>query len=125
MNIKFTACVLIENEFGEFICVSRKDDHTQFGLAGGKAELNETPIQTAIRETFEETGINIKENDLTFIYESNREGYKAYSFYIRVNKSSIIINHNEPHIVKWGNKKDLLDGPFGDYNKKMFEKLNN
>ena len=44
-----------------------KLDHQpgDFCFPGGRTENNETPEQTAIRETFEETGI--KEKDITII----------------------------------------------------------
>lgn len=35
--------------------------------AGGFVDAGETPAQAAIRETFEETGVAIKENDLEFL----------------------------------------------------------
>ena len=54
------SCILIVNkDKGEFLSVSLKDDKTDFNLPGGKVELNETLEDTAIRETKEETGINI------------------------------------------------------------------
>lgn len=41
-----------------------KSHSGQISFPGGRAEKNETPIQTAIRETFEETGIIIKEKHI-------------------------------------------------------------
>lgn len=121
--MEHTASLLIENEYGEYLCVSRKTDHNQFGLAGGKGEAGETPIETAIRETYEETGVVISNKKLNPILIRECGGYKSYSYHVMVTKSDIIINHNEPHVVKWGTKEDLLNGPFGEYNKIMFETL--
>lgn len=36
----------------------------QIGLPGGKMELDETHIQTAIRETYEEIGVSLGEKDI-------------------------------------------------------------
>lgn len=52
--------------------ISRKDNPTKFGLIGGKIEEDELPINAAIREVFEETGIKIIDCD--FLIERNVEG---------------------------------------------------
>lgn len=41
-----------------------KSHSGQISFPGGRAENNETPIETAIRETFEETGVIIKEKQV-------------------------------------------------------------
>lgn len=41
-----------------------KSEGGKFGTPGGKKENNETSLQTAVREVFEETGITIRENEL-------------------------------------------------------------
>ena len=48
-----TAHTVIINEQGLVLAVSRKDDHTNFGLPGGKMEIEDqsNPIATAFRET--------------------------------------------------------------------------
>lgn len=48
--------------------------------AGGFVDAGETPAQAAIRETFEETGVAIKENDLEFlsvVRQSKRWRYRG------------------------------------------------
>jgi hypothetical protein len=47
-----TAQVVLINEEGLILGVSRKDNHTDFGLVGGKMdpEDNNDPMITAIRE---------------------------------------------------------------------------
>ena len=43
---------------------------------GGKAELSETPVETAIRETLEEVGIDLSTPD--FMYLGRNEEANAY-----------------------------------------------
>ena len=56
-----TAHIVIFKD-GKVLGVSRKDDHTDFGLPGGKMEDSDmgNPEFTAIRECKEETGIDAK-----------------------------------------------------------------
>ena len=52
-----------------FLLLKRNNDKSQGGkwsVPGGKKELAETPIETALRELHEETGIKLKSQDLIF-----------------------------------------------------------
>lgn len=77
---------------------------------GGHIEGNETPIETAIRETFEETGIQIKIVGPTF----DKINYEPIATERYINKVGDIIDiqylavpitkelsNNEKNIVKW------------------------
>ena len=67
--MKHAVQVVLLNEDNEVLAVSRKDDHNDFGLIGGKVdeedyypsdECDSTNIRAAIREVKEETGLDIK-----------------------------------------------------------------
>lgn len=115
-----TAQVVLINKEGFVLGVSRKTDHNDFGLPGGKMdpEDNENPINTAIRETLEETGLKLSNLRLVFaIHKSGNMGYTYLADYEGE------INHNEPHVVKWLTFDKLVAGSFGRYNQLVSESL--
>jgi hypothetical protein len=115
-----TAQVVLINEEGLVLGVSRKDNHTDFGLPGGKMdpEDNNDPMITAIRECKEETGLDI--SDLQLVFAIHKSGNMGYTY---LAKYSGEINHNEPHVVKWVPMEVLINGSFGRYNQMVSESL--
>lgn len=113
------ACVLIEKD-GKFLAVSRKDNHSDFGLPGGKQEVvDKTLKDTAIRETREETGLIINPVHLSLLYQEFDGKHETTTFL--VNHFIGEINHTEPHVVEWVYSDELIDGSFGEYNKKVID----
>lgn len=115
-----TAQVVLLNKDGLVLGVSRKTDHNDFGLPGGKMdpEDNGDPISTAIRETKEETGLDISNLRLVFaIHKGGNMGYTYMADY------SGEINHNEPHVVSWLPFEKLIQGSFGKYNQLVCDSL--
>lgn len=114
--------IVVLNEQGEILMVSRKTDHSDFGLPGGKVESRDNSlIMAAVRETKEETGIDI--SDLELIFAMHRKGRMGYTY---LAKGHGEINYDfeaEPHIVKWSNFQEVIDGGYGDYNKLVYEAL--
>lgn len=118
--MKFVACVLLVNEFKEVLAVSRKDNHHDFGLPGGKMEDSDKDIvETAIRELKEETGIRVLREDLELIYASHHDGMMSMTFLAK--SYSGIIKHNEPHIADWIEPYHIEIGSFGKYNTQVLE----
>ena len=116
------ACVLLINTHGQVLGVSRKNNTSQFGLPGGKVDPGETRKEAAIRECKEETGLDVW--DLRPALSRDVEGIEATTFYARYDASQKIRPATgESGAVKWVTWVDLLRGPFGDYNKKLLEKL--
>jgi 8-oxo-dGTP pyrophosphatase MutT (NUDIX family) len=111
--------LIIKN--GLILGVSRRYDHSKFGLPGGKREPGETLTEAAIRETFEETGIQVKNCEHFFTRDEPRdrpegEDFHAYCFYA-------LDWTGEPHnseegIVRWLSERELTGdmGAFADYN---------
>lgn len=111
-------CVILRNSYGEILCVSRKDNLSDFGLPGGKVDDNETIHEAAVREVREETGLQI--SSLNEIYSGIEGSYFVTCF---IGEWSGNISFSENHIVKWANSNILLNGSFGEYNKAALDAM--
>lgn len=65
------------NEKNQVLLIKRSDNGF-WALPGGCHDLNETPMECAVRECFEESGYKIKVTRLLGTYSSNRYEYKNY-----------------------------------------------
>jgi len=119
--MKKTAQVVLINKEGLILGVSRKDDHYDFGLIGGKMdpEDNDNPTATAIRECKEETGLDI--HNLRLIFAIHKDGFMGYTYLADYSGE---ISFDEPHVVKWQPMEVLVNGKFGKYNKLVSESMN-
>ncbi len=110
---------LLINDDGLYLGVSRKYDHTKFGLVGGKIDTTDpSPELALIREVREECGLDVYDIQLVFETVWKDRHQRTYTA-----KWKGCIHTDEPHIVKWLTKQELIDGPFGEYNKLLFETL--
>ena len=114
--------VVLINEEGLILLVSRKNDHTSFSLPGGKVDEGETFEEAAIREVKEETGLDIK--NLTMIFAMHRKGRMGHTFLAEYSGKINYDKQEEPHVVKWGEMKEATKGSFGYWNKLVKKSLN-
>lgn len=120
---KYAVCALVLNSEGLILGVSRKNDHTAFGVPGGKVEDNETVVEALHREMLEETGYHIiVDNELPFV--SDVDGYTTATFKVKIDTDAVQHSITETGVVKYVPKQTLLDGPFGQYNKQLFKFFN-
>lgn len=61
------AFAVVRNETGSVLWVKRRD-HDVWNLPGGRSERGEPPWETAVRETKEETGLDVQLSNLTGVY---------------------------------------------------------
>lgn len=127
MKKAFGVCILIlgpdpYNPTGA-IGVARREDPNSFGLIGGKVDPGETEEQAAIRECKEESGVDVY--GLKEVYRGQINGYPqhdAVTYTAASYSGNPSTQPGEPE-CKWCTFQELLDGRFGDYNKKVFEAL--
>jgi len=124
-QIKHSVTAIILNDKNQVLGVSRKDDHEDFGLVGGKVDKGDISLETAIaREVMEETGLTINTDTMVQILSMHKvmsNGYMGHTYVIR--DWSGEINTNEPHVVKWLTFADMEKGSFGDWNRIAKESL--
>jgi 8-oxo-dGTP diphosphatase len=76
-----------------------------YGLPGGKVELGETHLQTAVRECKEETGLDVLESDMIELPEKyqatfeRKDGINTFSFTVFLCRSfqGEIVSSEETH----------------------------
>lgn len=128
-----TTSVIVRREDGFFLGVSRKNDHTSFGFAGGKCEGDETSIQCAVRELEEETGLHATSMNLLDIRDYDNRTVEPVShdtvYCYRINSYTGELHSNEELIAKgegilrWVTAETLKQGAFGDYNREILRKI--
>ena len=126
-------CLILRNSEGQILAVSRKTNHSLFGLVGGKVDESDESLEhSIIREAKEETGLDVFNLRLIDDREYGMSKTTLYHQHCFVGEykgeilSQDILNSlGETGIVKWLDREDLENGFFGSYNKMMFEKLEN
>ena len=113
--------IVIVNPEGLVCLVSRKHDHEDFGLIGGKADEGETPRQAAVRECTEETGIKI--TNLRLVFAMHRKGRMGFTYIADYSGEIDYDKEKEPHVVKWAKMVDATKGSFAYWNKMVTESL--
>ncbi len=124
-------CVILKNKEGQILAVSRKDNHTLFGLVGGKVDDDDISIESAIiREAKEETNLDIFNLKLidTREYGVSEDTLYEQNCFTADWKGELLSQEEfnskgETGIVKWVDKEVLELGFFGDYNTIVFEKI--
>ena len=115
-NPKFEAVGSFVQYNGEIILLHRQDHKPQggtWGIPSGKRDVGENPIDTACRETAEETGIIIPCNEMKF-FSTVYVRFADYDFVYHMfhaklqNKPEIKINEHEHKDAKWASPKNVL-----------------
>ena len=121
MNTKRAVCGLLFHN-NKILSVSRKDNHNDFNLFGGKLENDETWNQALIREAYEETGCNI--NIIPVYYEAMCDDTIVRTYICIATDYSLEYPERDLVVVKYLPPSALTSGSFGDYNSKLFKHFN-
>jgi len=109
-----SASVVVVEEDGLILAVSRKDNHSDLGLPGGKIESGETPITAACRETVEETGCTLCNPHLVGIADVG--SIKVFIYRAEIFGSVQEFVNSEGALVKWVKPEEICRGSFGKFN---------
>jgi len=77
--MKGSAVVILDDDSNMLLLLRSAKTHwmpKKWGLPGGKAEADETPIEAAIRETKEEANLNIQ--NLTYLKDFSNKGVDLF-----------------------------------------------
>jgi 8-oxo-dGTP pyrophosphatase MutT (NUDIX family) len=123
MEKQLAVCVLAFNQTNQILAVSRRNTTDQFGLPGGKVNYREDPITALIREVWEETYIYLQPENIKLVYTRIDEDYVVLTYYYsqQITQEPIQGDAGSVKFVEW---KDLIKGPFGEYNQELKTHLN-
>ena len=120
-----SACVLVLNDEGKILSVSRRGAPLEYGLPGGKVDSGELYVEAAVRELSEETGLFLTHHDVIMVYAGDDgHGYYVTTFMCeRIVRSSDVRQMESDMAVNWITPAELLSGPFVQYNSNVLQAL--
>jgi|3_EtaG_2_1085321.scaffolds.fasta_scaffold48557_2 8-oxo-dGTP diphosphatase len=82
---QFSAMIVIIDEMGRVLLLHRLDKPevkfpNRWGFPGGGSDPIEEPVQTVIRETYEETGLRLDRRHLHLLYKKRTDKKNVYFF---------------------------------------------
>jgi len=111
---KRAACVFIQHQ-GAILAVARRDDPNAWGLPGGKCDVFEDKEDAARREFLEEIGTEVEISHPAYTGPCGE--YDVTTFYGKCDISKIKKGDaGRVALVGWTH---ILNGPFGDYNQRL------
>ena len=135
---KTAVCLIVLNSLGQLLTTTRRNTDI-LSLPGGKVDEDESPVGAVIRETAEETGIDLTNwaehqdaAELTPIFSEVVKGDDGKDFYCVTYFYTGVIDMNvgETWVVEqgikvsWQDVSALLTGAFADYNMRALDSLN-
>jgi len=127
MHTTHAVCLLVRDDAGRILTISRPHERTDVGLIGGGVEPEdvgpdeETTLKNAIiREAREEAGLSLSAEHLRAVFIAKARTRIAVTFVCDVDPGAPTLGVNEEGFVSWSPQDALLAGSFGDYNHALF-----
>ena len=120
-------CCLLMDKDGKILAISRGENTDEMGMPGGKVQPDESLEIAAVRETFEETGYVVAAPEPVYTaFVPGEINTICTVFVAHVVAQAPDAPRSIPFegIVKWVEPIVLVKGPFGEYNRALFEHLN-
>ena len=112
-TIPTSGCVLLDSSRVLLVKVYRSP---VYSFPKGKAEDGETALETAIRETYEETGIKVDKYNISATFTAM--GTKMFVFFVNTQTVKVHTRgFNEIPSISWTSINDIVDYPY------MYSKL--
>ena len=105
----FTVLVMVENELGQILVENRVDpDWPGICFPGGHVEAAEAFTDAAVRETYEETGLTIKDPRLCGVKQFQTDNDERYVvFFYKATRFSGALTSSDEGEVLWLYREDL------------------
>ena len=109
----FTVLVMVENELGQILVENRVDpDWPGICFPGGHVEAAEAFTDAAVRETFEETGLTIKDPKLCGVKQFQTDNDERYVvFFYKATRFSGALTSSDEGEVLWLYREELSRYP--------------
>jgi len=120
---KKSAVIIIPNGKGLFLCVRSHKRFLTIGFPGGKIEENETPTKAIIRETKEETGLNIR-NNTRYLGKQRLNNQEIFLFTVKEIDPEWRPKSSDEGVTEWTRRKNFFgkESFYPEFNKWAFEK---
>lgn len=122
-NEKSCGCIIIDN--GKVLLVKQTAGH--WGFPKGHVEANETEIETAIRETKEETNLSVEivsNARYTMEYVIDEDIHKEVVYFVaKETTNNVIAQESEISDIKWFSFKEAFETISFDNAKALLKKV--
>ncbi|MED0948081.1 DNA mismatch repair protein MutT [Bacillus cereus] len=125
------AVVLVIDEHGYVLLQQRTEPYGKWGLPGGLMELGESPEETACREVYEETGIEVKNLRLINVFSganyftklANGDEFQSVTtaYYTEEYEGEFVMNKEEAVQLTFFPVTELPDYIVGSHKKMIVE----